>query len=86
MRVGATVKVAPTRFFQINGTQKAHPDEGVRFKFMELQQRLQAQDGVVALGQPVQQLLGVGGDGLIGDHVGEVLDAVQLLGGFVQLE
>ena len=36
-------------------------------------------------GQPVQQLLAVGGDGLVGHHVGKVVNAVQLLGSLVQL-
>ena len=40
---------------------------------------------MILLRQPVQQLLAVGGDGLIGNAVGEVVDAIHLLGGLVQL-
>ena len=51
---------------------------------ISLHQRLHAQHRVTLLGQPVQQLLAVGGDGLVSYHVGEVVDAVQFLGRLVQ--
>ncbi len=38
-----------------------------------------ARDGVAYLAEVCDQLFGIfGADGLVGDHVGEVLDAVQL--------
>ena len=46
---------------------------------------LHAQNGVAVLGQVVQQLLGIlGADGLVSDHVGEVLNTVHLEDGLVQ--
>ena len=44
-----------------------------------------AQDGVAHLGQVAQQLLGIlGADGLVSDHVGEVLNTVHLQDGGIQ--
>ena len=51
---------------------------------ISLHQRFHAQHRVTLFGQPVQQLLAVGSNGLVGNHVGEVVDAVQLLGRLVQ--
>ena len=51
---------------------------------LTLHQRLQAQDRVALLGEPVQQLLAVGGDGLVSDIIAEVVDAVEFLSGLVQ--
>ena len=46
---------------------------------------LHAQNGMADLGQVVQQLLGIlGADGLVSDHVGEVLNTVQLQSGSIQ--
>ena len=40
---------------------------------------------MVLLGQEVEELFRILGDGLVGDHVGEVVDAVQLVRRLVQL-
>ena len=45
-----------------------------------LHQRLQVQHRVPLLGDEVHQLLGIGGDGLVADHVAEILNPQQLLG------
>ena len=45
----------------------------------------EAQNGVADLGQVVQQFLGIlGADGLVSDHVGEVLNTVQLQSGSIR--
>ena len=45
--------------------------------FTDLHQGIHAQHGMAHLSQVVEQLFGIlGADGLIGDHVGEVLNAV----------
>ena len=49
-----------------------------------LHQRLHAQHRVSLLRQEAQQLLGIAGDGLVADHVAEVVDAQHLLGGGVE--
>ena len=51
---------------------------------IKLHQRLQAQYGVTLLGQEAEQLLGIGGDGLVTDHVAEVVDAQHFLGGGIE--
>ena len=49
-----------------------------------LHQGFQTQDGMVLFGQPVVQFFAVGGNGLVSNHVGKVLDAVELHGSLVK--
>lgn len=68
--------------------KKAPPEASFRRggEFLHIE-RLHAEDGVTLLSQEVQQLFGIArsAGGLVSNHVGKVLDAVQVLGGLVHL-
>ena len=51
--------------------------------FGALHQGLHLQDGMALLGQPAVQFFAIAGDGFVGDHVAEILNAVQFHGGTI---